>query len=460
MGLYENHEIARAIVARYREKTKKSHQHLALAREYLPGGDTRRVSFYPPYPAFMERGQGCRIWDVDGNEYLDFQNNYTSLIHGHAHPQVTQAAYEQLKKGVVLGSATEIQYRHAQHLCGRIPALEMLRYTNSGTEATMFALRTARAFTGRPDIVKMDGGYHGGHEFAQVNIFPDLEAPGGPRAYAAPYVPPGVVGHVQVLPFNDLTAAQEVLPAHQDRIAAVLMEPCLGAGGGVGPRPGYLAGMRELTRRYGVLLIFDEIMMFRVHAGGMQALEGVEPDLTALGKIIGGGFPVGAFGGRRDIMKLYDPADPRAIFHSGTFTGNSVTLAAGLTTLELYDQKEVDRLNALGDRMRAGFRTVLDQAGVIGLPSGLGSLVMIHWRDDLPVNSREAIGGFLKAGELPGLVHLEMMNQGIHSAPRGLFAMSTPMGEKEIDETISVFDRTMQTLKPYIADVLPHLVRS
>ncbi|MFH1137769.1 MAG: aspartate aminotransferase family protein [Pseudomonadota bacterium] len=455
---YDSHPLAREIVEEYMAKTPGSKARVERAARSLPGGDTRRVSFYSPYPVFMERGQGCRLYDYDGREYLDMQNNYTSLIHGHAHPGIEEAAMAQLRKGTVLGSASEIQYLHAEHLRGRVPALEMLRYTNCGTEATMFALRTARAYTGKTDIMKMDGGYHGGHEVALVNQIPDLGAEGPPRVYSEPYLPAGLLNHVKVAPFNDLAAAEQVISENKDTLAAVIMEPVMGAGGGVAPEPGYLKGMRELTQKYGVLLILDEILTLRLGYGGVQELEEIDPDLTALGKIIGGGFPVGAFGGRREIMDLYNPNRERPIFHSGTFTGNNITLTAGLVALELYTRSEVARLGALGDSMRAGFNKVLQKAGLKGQANGLGSLVLVHWGNDQPPrNSKQAIMSFLRAGELTGLLHLEMLNRGVHGAPRGLYCLSTPMTAKEISQAVEAFEGAIEKLAPYVAEKLPYL---
>ena len=460
MEAFDSHPIAKEIVQEYTAATPGSRERVARAAKSLPGGDTRKVSFYAPYPVFMDRGAGCHLYDCDGREYLDMQNNYTSLIHGHAHPAVGEAAAAQLKNGTVLGSAGDIQYLHAEHLINRIPAMEMLRYTNCGTEATMFALRTARAFTGKTDIMKMDGGYHGGHEVALVNQFPDLGTDGPPRVYSEPYLPQGLLNHVKVAPFNDLAAAEEVIAANKDTLAAVIMEPIMGSGGGVAPEPGYLRGMRDLTRKYGVLLILDEILTFRVDYGGVQAIEDVDPDLTCLGKIIGGGFPVGAFGGRRDIMEIYNPNRERPVFHSGTFTANNITMTAGLAAMNLYDREAVARINTLGDTLRAGFNRTLKKAGLKAQADGLGSLVIIHWGDNLPPkDSRQSIGGFVKAGELTGLIHLELLNRGVHAAPRGLFSLSTPMTEKDIDFAVQAFDGTINRLRPYVADALPHLMK-
>jgi glutamate-1-semialdehyde 2,1-aminomutase len=456
---YDSHPVSKEILQNYLAATPGSARHIQAARQWLPGGDTRRVSYYSPYPIFMEKGQGCWLYDCDGRKYLDMQNNYTSMIHGHAHPVLEEAALTQLKKGTVLGSAGEIQYRHAEHLCGRIPSMEMLRYTNCGTEATMFALRTARAFTGKTGIMKMDGGYHGGHELALVNQIPDLHAQGMPRTYSEPYVPQGLLNHVKIAPFNNLEAAEQVLAENKDTLAAVIMEPIMGAGGGVGPDPGYIKGMRELTRKYGVLLILDEILTFRLDYGGMQALEAIDPDLTALGKIIGGGFPVGAFGGRQDIMDLYNPERPQPIFHSGTFTGNNITLSTGLAALKLYDPPAVKQLGDLGEQLRNGFNQALERTGLKGRASGHGSLVLVHWGDELPPkNSKASVMGFIGAGDLPGLIHLEMLNQGIHAAPRGLYALSTPMSEREIAMTVEAFNSTLDKLAPYVAETLPHLM--
>jgi glutamate-1-semialdehyde 2,1-aminomutase len=454
----DSHPVVQEITERYMRRTPRSRQHIEAAKQWLPGGETRRTTYFTPYPTIMVKGEGCHLYDCDGNRYIDFLNNYTSLIHGHAHPSVVEATSAQLKNGVVLGAATELQYRHAAYLCDRVPSLEMVRYCNCGTEATMFAMRTARAFTGRHTILKMDGGFHGGHEFAQVNIFPDLESEGFPRVYADPWIPAGVLNEVLVVPFNDLEGTENVIKEHKDRIAAVILEPCMSAGGSIGPKPGYLKGMRALTERYGLLLIFDEVMSFRHFYGGMQAVDEVVPDLTALGKIIGGGFPVGAFGGRKEIMELYNPAHPQSIFHSGTFSGNSVTMAAGLSTLQLYDQQAVDQLNGLGDRLRQGYRSAFQEVGIRGQITGLGSTFNIHWMKDEPFNAKVAMKALMAAGELPGLFHLEMMNRGIYIAPRGLMALSTPMTEREIDVMIEALNETITLLKPYVADVLPHLL--
>ena len=451
-------QISRKILDTYRRRTPGSKAHDQKAARYLPGGDTRAATYIAPYPVYMEEGRGCYLFDVDGNKYLDLLGNYTSLIHGHAFPAIVEAIQEQAAKGTVFGSAGDIQYLHAEHLCRRIPGMDKIRYCNSGTEATLFAIRAARAFTGRDGIIKMDGGYHGGHDLAEVNIVPDVESEGPPRASARAGVPASVLQEVRVVSFNDLEAVESLLETDADRIAAIIVEPVLGAGGVIPAQKGYLAGLREMADRYGVLLIFDEVITLRLDTGGMQRLTGVRPDLTSLGKIIGGGLPVGAFGGRADIMARFDPAHPRAIFHSGTFNAANIVMAAGLSALEALDQATIDRINALGEGLKKGLRDAFKQTGLRGQVTGIGSLNQIHWCDT-PLNNARESGRALKAvAELPGLLHLEMMNRGIYCAKRGMFVVSTPMKDEDIDRTAADFAEALAMLKSYVADRFPQLI--
>jgi glutamate-1-semialdehyde 2,1-aminomutase len=452
------HPIAAEIRGRFAQRTVRSKDLDARAKERLPGGDTRAATYFAPYPAYMTSGSGCYLYDVDGNEYLDLLNNYTSLIHGHAHPDIIVAVKTQLEKGTVFGAAGEIQFQHAEHLCNRITSMDQVRYCNSGTEATLFAIRAARAFTGKDIFIKMDGGYHGCHDAVEVNIFPDPNPEGPPDKRIGPGVPVSVLEDVLVVPFNDLDAVENMRKTNLDKVAAILTEPLMGAAGAICPQPGYLKGLRTLADNYNVVLIFDEVMTFRLSTGGLQEIEGVPPDLTTLAKIIGGGLPIGAFGGRKDIMSRFDPAHEDPIFHSGTFNGNNITLAAGMAAMTLYDQAVVTRLNQLGDRLRDGFTAALKAVGLKGCVSGLGSLLQLHWRDRKPVNATDSILALTKAGELPRLVHLELMNRGVYSAGRGMFALSTPMTPADIDKAVASFRETLTILKPYIADTTPHLL--
>jgi glutamate-1-semialdehyde 2,1-aminomutase len=450
--------IEQKVLETYCKRTPTSKAHHEKAAAYLPGGDTRTTCYFAPYPAYMQMGSGCRLYDCDGNEYLDYLSNYTSLIFGHAHPALTRATKDLVEHGTTFGAAAEIQYLHARHLIERVPSLEKVRYGNSGTEATLFALRAARAFTGRDLVIKMDGGYHGTHDLVEVNVHPDVNAEGMPAKQLIAGVPASTLQDVLIAPFNDLNAVEDLVKAHQDKLAAVIVEPIMGAGGLICPQPEYLQGLREITTRYDIILIFDEIISFRVHRGGMQTLEGVTPDMTTLGKWIGGGFPVGAFGGRSDIMAVYDPTKPGSIAHGGTFNANNMTLGAGLVALDLVDQPAIDRLNRLGDRLREGMQAALKKAEVKAQISGYGSMLGLHWREEMPRNAKEAAQGVAKAGRLPALFHLEMLNRGIYSAPRGMFIISMPMGEHEVDECIEAFEGVLAAFRPYIEEKTPHLL--
>jgi len=454
----EAEKISQKILDTYLKKTPGSKAHQEKAARYLPGGDTRAATYFAPYPVYMENGRGCYLYDVDGNAYLDMLGNYTSLIHGHAFPAIVEAIRQQAPSGTVFGSAAAIQYLHAEHLCRRVPGLQMVRYCNSGTEATLFVIRAARAFTGRDGIIKIDGGYHGGHDLAEVNIVADIETNGPPRTSVHAGVPASVLQEVQVAPFNDLAAVAAILEKNADRIAAIIVEPVLGAGGVIPAQEGYLAGLRELADRFRVLLIFDEVITLRLSTGGMQALTGVIPDLTSLGKIIGGGLPVGAFGGRSDIMALFDPAHPQAVFHSGTFNAANMVMAAGLSALQALDKPAIDRINALGERLKKGFNDAFKQAGLRGQVTGIGSLNQVHWCDTPLNNARDTGRALAAAGELPGLLHLAMLNRGIYSAKRGMLVISTPMTDDEIDKATSVFAEALAVLSPYIAARFPQLI--
>ncbi len=452
--------VKQEIAKRYFERTAKTREHLEAAKKYLPGGDTRSAAYFAPYPIFMEKGQGCRVYDCDGNEYIDLVNNFTSLIHGHAHPRLIEAARAQSEKGTAFAAPSIIQYQHARHLCDRVPSLDMVRYCNSGTEATLFAMRAARAFTGKDGFIKIDGGYHGVHDYVEANTIADFTAEGLPSVRLERGVPARVAEDLYLTPFNDLAATESILEQHHDRIAGIIMEPMLGSGGLIHPGEGYLRGMRELADRFQVLLVFDEIITFRLSRGGLQEQEGVRPDLTALGKLIGGGYPVGAFGGRSEIMARFDPSHPENVAHSGTFGGNNNTLAAGLVALELYDQQEVDRINGLGDRMRQGFEAAMERVGIRGRAGGWGSLVGTIWTEREFSNAKDVVLGFLDSGDVSAVLHWEMLNRGIFYASRGMYVISTPMDEAIVDRVVEEFEGALQTIKPYVAENKPALIAS
>ena len=434
--------------ARYQERRPRSYAAWSRARQVLPGGNTRSVVYHAPFPLVMAEGAGPVERDVDGHEYLDFLNNFTSLIHGHAHPAIVEAATARIARGTAFSAYLPEQGALAEALVERVPGVERVRFCNSGTEATLLAVQTARAYSGRSDIVKMEGGYHGGHDVAEVSVHPDV-ATAGParRPRAVPEsaaVDRRALAGVHVAPFNDAAALDEILHAVRDTTAAILMEPVLGQAGYIPPEPGYLAAVRELAHRHDVLLIFDEVQTLRVSVGGAQELYGVVPDLTAMAKIIGGGFPVGAFGGRADIMGLYDPDAGGALFHTGTFNGNPVTMAAGRVALDLLSRDALARLDRLAARLAQGIVEALKAAGLPGGVTRSGSLMGLHFRDAPVRNFRDAVDA---PPELGWLLYFALLEEGIHTAPgRGAFNLSTVMDEGIVDEALVRIRRAMMAV--------------
>jgi glutamate-1-semialdehyde 2,1-aminomutase len=393
----------------------------------------------------MARGQGIRTWDLDGNEYRDFLGNYTSLILGHAHPEVVAAVEAQVRRGSAFAAPTETEIELAEEIRGRLPSIERIRFTNSGTEATMFAIRAARAFTGRPLLAKFEGAYHGTHDWVMVSVSPDPKAAGNrkrPKPVASSAgIPPAVLKHVVVLPWNDQEACAEILAKDGEQIAALIVDPILCNAGLIPPVDGFLPWLREETQRRGIVLIFDEVISFRVAWGGAQEHFGVRPDLTTLGKIIGGGLPVGAFGGRRDIMAFYDPRQGAArISQGGTFNANPVTMAAGLATLNALTPEAYGRLDALGERLRGGISRLLAATRRRGQVSGVGSLFWLHWTTEKLTDYRSARPKDL---EVPLRVFMGLLNEGILMTQRGLGAIALATSDDDVDRFVNALARVL-----------------
>ena len=456
-------DIAEDIKRRYMEKTRQSATHYEEAKKFLPGGETRESTAFKPYPTVMENGQGCYLTDCDGNEYVDFLGNYTSLVHGHCDPDITEAVRTQLKKGSMLGSVSTPLYEHAKLLCERVPSAELVRYTNSGTEAAMWAVRAARAVTKKDMFLKIEGGYHGTFDAAKVSVIPDLNPQGLPKPQLEGLgIPQSVLKDVAVAPFNDLDAVEILLKQHRDKLAAIITEPFLGNVGVIVPKPGYLKGLRELADKYNVLLIFDEVQSLRISTGGMQLLEGVTPDITALGKLIGGGYPVGAFAGSREIMDRfeYDIQNPDAINHSGTFNGNEVTMAAGIASLKKLDQSAIDHINGLGQKLRDDLNDFFRSSALKIQVIGIGSLSNLIYSEKEVANTYDFAMAYIPCIELQSLFHLEMINRGVFTAKRGEFIMSTPMTEEHVDICVEKVRETFAFLAPYIKEKTPHLLQA
>jgi glutamate-1-semialdehyde 2,1-aminomutase len=416
----------------YYRRTSASRRLVTEAREYLPGGDSRSTLFYHPYPAVMDRGEGCWLFDLDGNRLLDLTGNHSSLIHGYGHPTIAEAVQRQLRKGTCFPGSTEAQVHLARLLCRRIPSLERVRFANSGTEAAMNAARAARAFTGRAGIAKVEGGYHGTADEFMVSVRPP-KADAGPRSRPKSVagslgLSPEATGNVVVLPFNDPDGAAEVIESWRDRLAAVVVEPVLGSAGMIPAEQDYLERLREVTLRHGIVLIFDEVVSLRVAVGGAQEYFRVRPDLTCLGKLIGGGFPLGAFGGRTDIMALFDPSQGGpAIPHPGSYNANPVAMVAGAATLELLTPAAIAQLNARGEAVRRDLASAFDEAGVAAQVTGLGSLFAMHLTGQ-PVRSyRDTMGA---RPDLRHQIFLGLYNEGILIDPRGVGTLSTVLDDE------------------------------
>ena len=431
----------------YQELTPKSRAAWEEAKEYLPGGDSRNSIFWPPYPIFVERASGAHVMDADGTDRLDFIGTMTTLILGHAPEPVTEAVRAQLELGVVYNAPNRQQVRLARLLCERIPSFELVRFTNSGTEATLNTVRAARAFTGRNLIAKAEGGYHGSHDVVSVSVRVDPSKAGErqrPDALPATEgLADGVLDSVVVIPFNETGPAREILEQHKDQLAAVIVEPMLGSVGMLPATHEFLAMLREFATENGAILIFDEVISFRIAPGGAQEYYEITPDMTSLGKIIGGGFAVGAFGGRHEIMGLYDPTSGPRVAHAGTFNANPATMLAGAVTLEQLTPEVYRRLAEVTEYLRHGLREVGRELEVPVQVTGLGSLFGIHFSDETLVGYRD----IAKADSaFRHDVFLGLLNEGILMAPNLVGAVSTAIAEPEVDAFVAALRNVLQRL--------------
>ena len=429
----------------YTAKTSRSRALHEEAVGVMPGGNSRTTTFFDPYPFYFQRGQGAHIWDVDGTERIDFNNNYTSLVIGHAHPDVIKAVQAVAENGLSFPGPTEHEIRLAEMLTRRIPSLERVRFTNSGTEATMNAVRLARAFTGRAKLAKFEGAFHGTHDWVMVSVTPDPKTAGNrrrpkPVAWSSG-IPPAVLKHTVVLPWNDREACAEILAREGEQVAGLIVDPLLCNAGLVSPADGFLQFLREETARRGIVLIFDEVISFRVGWGGAQERFGIRPDLTTLGKVIGGGLPVGAFGGRREIMDFYDPrkSGPR-ISQGGTINANPVTMAAGVATLNALTPEAYARLDALGERLRGGIGRLFSNTRRKGQVTGVGSLLWLHWTTEALTDYRSTRP---KDPEAALRVFVGLINEGILLTQRGLGACSLAMSDEDVDRFVNALARVL-----------------
>jgi len=422
------------------------------ALEVLPGGVSRNTVLRDPHPLYARSGQGCRVTDIEGVTRIDFSNNMASLIHGHAHPRVVAAVTEQLQRGSAFAHATEVEVRYAEHLNGRNPGFEKLRFVNSGSEAVMALLKASRAFTGRPKIAKVEGAYHGQYDFAEISQTARPENWGEaarPASVPVAYgTPDGVLADVVVIPFNEPERALEILDEHRDEMACVLLDLMPHRVGLRRANPEYVAALRRWTREAGALFVLDEVITFRSDYGGKQArYDDLQPDLTALGKLVGGGFPVGVIAGRADVMEVMNPLAEKVLFpHSGTFSANPITMTAGLTSMELFDRAAVARLNALTARAMQGIEEAIRGTGFRACVTGGGSLFRVHFKERPPRNYREA---FMSPEENVLLKKMldHLFDEGFLMINTCSGALSTPMGEAEIDALVAAMEGGFRMLQ-------------
>jgi len=392
---------------------------LSLARyveatAVMPGGNTRTVLHYAPFPLAMARAAGCRLWDADGAEYVDFLGEYTAGIYGHSHPAIRAALNRALDGGINYGASNLTEARFARAVCERF-GLERVRFTNSGTEANLLAISLARIATGRHKVLVFDGGYHGA-------VF-GFAGGGSPINAPFPYV---------VAPYNDLDATRALIEQHADDLALVILEPMIGSGGCIPATADFLTMLRVETTRVGALLILDEVMTSRLSPGGLQAVRGIKPDLTTLGKYIGGGMSFGAFGGRADLIDRFDPRRADALPHAGTFNNNVLTMNAGLAGLtEIYTPKAALALNARGDRLRDRLNALCQAADAPVQFTGLGSMLAVHMMRGPIRSPADAAKGEPKLKEL---FFFDMLSHGIWLARRGMMTLCLPIGDAECDK--------------------------
>jgi glutamate-1-semialdehyde 2,1-aminomutase len=415
------------------------------AQKYLPGGVDSPVRAYQAVggqPLFIERGQGAWIFDVDGNRYIDYVLSWGPLILGHADPEVVQAIQSAAANGTSFGAPSPLESELARLVIEFMPNIEMMRFVNSGTEATMSALRLGRAYTKREKIIKFEGCYHGHADMLLVQAGSGVATLGLPDS---PGVPAATVQDTLVARYNDIASVEEIFQRYPDSIAAVIVEPVAGNMGVVLPQAGFLEGLRQITSRYEALLIFDEVMTgFRVHPGGAQALFNIKPDLTTLGKVIGGGLPVGAYGGRKEIMSLIAPSGP--VYQAGTLSGNPLAMTAGIATLKALQPPEVwSKLEENAAALAAGIRSAAQHADLSIQQTRAGTMFTTFFTSQLPVNwssvktsDTEVYGRFFRG----------MLERGIYLAPSQFEAgfLSTKHGKEQIDATVEAYRQVFKSL--------------
>jgi glutamate-1-semialdehyde 2,1-aminomutase len=408
------------------------------AQKYLPGGVSRDTVLRIPHPLYASEGHGCVVTDIEGRKFVDFANNMASLIHGHAFPPIVDAVLAQMRRGSAFTFGTEAEVEFAEHMCSRSPSFQKIRFMNSGSEAVMAAIKAARAFTGRPKIAKVEGAYHGAYDYVEVSqtTGPDQWGPPdrpNPVALAAG-TPQGVVDDVIVIPFNNPDVALDLLDRHAHSLAGVLVDPIPHRVGLIPADELFIRRLREWTLAHGALLVFDEVITFRTEVGGAQIRYSVRPDITALGKAIGGGFPVGAVAGSDEVMAVFAAGQcGLRLPQSGTFSANPITMTAGRVAMQHFDGGAVARLNRLGDLARSGITEAIRVSTVPACVTGAGSMFRVHLQAQPPRNYREAFVDAQGKKQLTRFVE-SMLDAGIMLTNSGTGMLSTAMVQTQIDQ--------------------------
>lgn len=455
----ESDEQRRTTRGHYYEKTEQSRELHEEASKHMAGGNARSGLYHSPYPSFIESADGCWVTDADGNEYLDFINNMTSLVHGHGAPSCIDPAIEVLETSSAPGGPTQHEIDFARHMCERVPGLDSIQMTNSGTEATMTAIRAARAYTGKTTIAKFEGTYHGSHNDVLMSVRPTRELAGPPeRPKSVPAtsgLPESTRGEVIALPFNDADATIDRLEEQLPDLAGVIIAPYMGTWI-VPAKQEFLTSLAEFTYEHDIPLIVDEVVSFRVAYGGPHTEFGIEPDLMTFGKMISGGVPGGAFGGKEKIMENFGRDGPMDMYHSGTYTGNPLMATAGLGSLAAFDESEVDRLNALCHSLVEQCREIASDRGIALEVTSVGSLFSF-WLSPRPVENYRDIARTSRG--LEKQLYFELIRENVRiSTPKLLGSLSTPMTEQEIEEFTDAFDTALGRLKPRVREHAPSLV--
>jgi glutamate-1-semialdehyde 2,1-aminomutase len=413
-------------VANYRSRNPASARQFDSATEVMPGGNTRTVLFNDPFPLTMARGQDCWLWDADGHKYLDVLGEFTAGLYGHSHPVIREALHGAIDGGLSLASHTAREAELAREIRARFNSMELLRFTNSGTEANLLALAVAKVHTGRRKVLVFDGAYHGGV----------LSFGGGVSA------PVNVPHEFVIAPYNDLDAVRAIVARDGAALAAILVEPMLGSGGCIPGDPAFLRGLQDLSKDCGALLVLDEVMTSRLSIGGRQALLGLKPDLTTLGKYFGGGVSFGAFGGRADVMARFDPRRPDALAHAGTFNNNVLSMAAGLAGLRrVLTPHALELLNSRGERLRRRLNDEFAKQGVAMQFSGLGSIMSAH-ATNRPLRSPADLAG--SDSRAKDLLYYALLERGVFMARRGFIALALPVGDAQADAVVDALADTLR----------------